>query len=275
MALRRGSATIRVLRPSRSRAKSPARVPDAIRAAKRMLNNLSVDPGSGAARRIRRAAETARQPQPDRSRARQHGKARAASLRRRSSVRHPEEPRKRRLGDGPRASWFETARRRAPHHERSPQPDDRSESDNDQTSQLFLGIISGQRRRDHDEVADRADRIASGLQKLGVKQGDSVAMLMRNDIAFIEAAYAAMRLGAYGVPVNWHFKPEEINYVLKDSGTRGADRACRHAASVARCDSGRRHGAERADAAGNPRQLQDRSRIISRRRISRSISNPG
>ena len=55
--------------------------------------------------------------------------------------------------------------------------------------------------------------------KLGVKQGDSVCILMRNDIAFIEAAYAAMRLGAYGVPVNWHFKPEEINYILKDSGT--------------------------------------------------------
>ena len=42
---------------------------------------------------------------------------------------------------------------------------------------------------------------------------------MRNDITFIEAAYAAMRLGAYGVPVNWHFKPEEINYILRDSGT--------------------------------------------------------
>ena len=87
------------------------------------------------------------------------------------------------------------------------------------TSSLFHGVISGQRRRSHDEVAERADRIAGGLQKLGVKQGDSVCMLMRNDIAFIEAAYAAMRLGAYGVPVNWHFKPEEINYVLKDSGT--------------------------------------------------------
>src|SRR4029077_13818756 len=88
-----------------------------------------------------------------------------------------------------------------------------------QTSPPFLGIISGQRRRDHGEVAERADRIASGLHQLGVKPGDSVCMLMRNDIAFIEAAYAAMRLGAYGVPVNWHFKPEEINYVLKDSGT--------------------------------------------------------
>ena len=104
------------------------------------------------------------------------------------------------------------------------------------TSSLFLGIISGQRRRGHAEVADRADRIAGGLQKLGVRQGDSVCMLMRNDIAFIEAAYAAMRLGAYGVPVNWHFKPEEINYVLKDSGTPVLIAPCRHAASVARRD---------------------------------------
>src|ERR1700704_5085954 len=83
----------------------------------------------------------------------------------------------------------------------------------------FLGIISGDRRRTHAEVADRTGRIAGGLQKLGVRQGDSVCILMRNDIAFIEAAYAAMRLGAYAVPVNWHFKPEEIDYVLTDSGT--------------------------------------------------------
>jgi long-chain acyl-CoA synthetase len=87
------------------------------------------------------------------------------------------------------------------------------------SSPLFLGIISGQQRRGHAEVADRTDRIAGGLQRLGVKPGDSVCILMRNDIAFMEAAYAAMRLGAYGVPINWHFKPEEINYVLEDSGT--------------------------------------------------------
>src|SRR5256886_17175368 len=88
-----------------------------------------------------------------------------------------------------------------------------------ETSQ-FLGIVSGDRRCAHAEVADRADRIASGLAGIGVKQGDCVCMLMRNDIAFLEAAYAAMRLGAYGVPINWHFKPEEINYNLADSGTR-------------------------------------------------------
>src|SRR6266702_6192894 len=83
----------------------------------------------------------------------------------------------------------------------------------------FHGIISGDRQRGHTEVADRAARIAGGLQRLGAKQGDSVCILMRNDIAFIETAYAAMQLGAYGVPVNWHFKPEEITYILQDSGT--------------------------------------------------------
>src|SRR3982750_3390705 len=83
----------------------------------------------------------------------------------------------------------------------------------------FLGIVSGERSRSHAEGADRADRIAAGLSQIGVKQGDSVAMLMRNDIAFIEAAYAAMRLGAYGVPLNLAFKPGGVNYVLKDSGT--------------------------------------------------------
>src|ERR1700693_5131386 len=87
------------------------------------------------------------------------------------------------------------------------------------TQPLFLGLSSGHSKRSHAVVADRAGRIAGGLQRLGVKQGDSVCILMRNDIAFIEAAYAAMRLGAYAVPANWHFKPKEINYILKDSGT--------------------------------------------------------
>ena len=82
-------------------------------------------------------------------------------------------------------------------------------------SSPFHGIVSGQRRRSHAEVADRAARMAGGLERLGVRQGGSVCILMRNDIAFIEAAYAAMRLGAYGVPVNWHFKPEEIKYILR------------------------------------------------------------
>ncbi len=87
-------------------------------------------------------------------------------------------------------------------------------------SPLAKGIVSGHRRKTQDEVNDRSRLIAGGLAALGVKQGDSVGILMRNDIAFLEAAYAVMTLGAYAVPINWHFKSDEIAYVVGDSGAR-------------------------------------------------------
>ena len=82
------------------------------------------------------------------------------------------------------------------------------------------GIVSGDRRKTRDEVNERARLIAGGLAALGVKQGDSAGILMRNDIAFLESAYAVMSLGAYAVPINWHFKSDEVAYVMGDSGAR-------------------------------------------------------
>jgi long-chain acyl-CoA synthetase len=89
-----------------------------------------------------------------------------------------------------------------------------------ETPILFHGIASGDRRRSHPDVAARAAKIAGGLQKLGVGPGDCVCILMRNDIVFLEAAYAVMTLGAYAVPINWHFKADEVAYILGDTATR-------------------------------------------------------
>jgi len=80
------------------------------------------------------------------------------------------------------------------------------------------GIVSGTRRFSAEALDERVRRAASGLLALGIRQGMNVAILMRNDIAFIEVAYAAQTLGAYAVPVNWHFKAEEIAYILADCG---------------------------------------------------------
>lgn len=77
-------------------------------------------------------------------------------------------------------------------------------------------VISGNRRRGKDEIAARAARAATGLSRAGVGQGDTVALLLRNDIAIFEASTAATLLGAYPVPINWHFKPDEIAYILND-----------------------------------------------------------
>jgi long-chain acyl-CoA synthetase len=82
------------------------------------------------------------------------------------------------------------------------------------------GIVSGARSRSFDVVEARACAIAGGLHGLGLRQGDSVCILMRNDIAFVEITYAVTMLGGYAVPINWHFAPDEVAYVVADAGAR-------------------------------------------------------
>jgi long-chain acyl-CoA synthetase len=53
-----------------------------------------------------------------------------------------------------------------------------------------------------------------------VESGDGIALYLRNDIAYFEAAFGAGMLGIYPVPVNWHYTPDEANYLLTDSGVK-------------------------------------------------------
>lgn len=82
------------------------------------------------------------------------------------------------------------------------------------------GLLSGERHRSPDEFRDRAARAAAGFAALGLRQGDVVAILMRNDIAFLEASIGAQIAGCYPVPINWHNKGEEARYILEDCGAR-------------------------------------------------------
>jgi long-chain acyl-CoA synthetase len=84
---------------------------------------------------------------------------------------------------------------------------------------MFAAMItSGERRITHAELKERAARVASGLLTTGAREGGAVGVLMRNDVAFLEAVYAAAFIGAYAVPINWHSRAEEVNYLLEDAG---------------------------------------------------------
>jgi long-chain acyl-CoA synthetase len=85
-------------------------------------------------------------------------------------------------------------------------------------AEQLTGLVSGVRRLSQDALDARVRRVAAGLAAQGVASGACVAILMRNDTAFLEVAYAAQALGAYAVPINWHFKAEEIAYILADCG---------------------------------------------------------
>ena len=82
------------------------------------------------------------------------------------------------------------------------------------------GVHSGERFVPYPEVFANAGRLARGFAELGVGAGDSVALLLRNDVAFIEASLATVVLGANAVPINWHWRDEEVGYLLGDCDAR-------------------------------------------------------
>ncbi len=81
-------------------------------------------------------------------------------------------------------------------------------------------IASGVRVRAQAEIRERARRAASGFERLGVGEGDAVALLLRNDFAFFEAGLAAGLIGARAVPLNWHAGADELADRLVDCGAR-------------------------------------------------------
>src|SRR5215472_6439847 len=81
-------------------------------------------------------------------------------------------------------------------------------------------LISGTRTLARDALAAKAARAAAGMAALGIGEDDAVALVLRNDFAFFEAAQAAALIGAYAVPVNWHFTVEEAGYILRDCGAK-------------------------------------------------------
>ncbi|MGE4323138.1 MAG: acyl-CoA synthetase [Sphingobium sp.] len=69
-------------------------------------------------------------------------------------------------------------------------------------------------------IRDRIARAATGLQSLGVRPGDGIALILRNEPAFFEAGQAASMIGAFPVAVNWHGTVDEVRYILEDCGAR-------------------------------------------------------
>ena len=59
----------------------------------------------------------------------------------------------------------------------------------------------------------------NSLVALGVEPEDRVAIAMMNSAEFIETYFAIAKLGAVIVPLNWRLVPDELEFILKDSGS--------------------------------------------------------
>ena len=70
------------------------------------------------------------------------------------------------------------------------------------------------------EHAERVQALATGLHSLGVRRGDTVALMLVNRPEFALADAAAMHLGAIAFSVYNTLAPEQINYLLQSSRCR-------------------------------------------------------
>lgn len=79
----------------------------------------------------------------------------------------------------------------------------------------FLGAITT-----YGELQDQVSRAANGLRRLGVAQGDRVALIMPNCPQYIVALFAVYRLGAIIVPHNPMLTEGELRRQLEDHGAK-------------------------------------------------------
>lgn len=77
--------------------------------------------------------------------------------------------------------------------------------------------VEGGKRWTYAQTDERVNRLANGLSKLGVKKGDRIGMLQVNCIEFVETYFAAAKLGAIFVPLNFRAKADELNYMISNA----------------------------------------------------------
>jgi len=68
------------------------------------------------------------------------------------------------------------------------------------------------------ELERRSTQLAHVLRDRGLRPGDVVALLTENSLRALEVYWAALRSGLYITAVNFRLKPDEVGYIVNDSG---------------------------------------------------------
>src|ERR1700689_1448022 len=71
--------------------------------------------------------------------------------------------------------------------------------------------------RELDQLSNQGAHL---FRSLGLKEGDHIAFLMENRLAFMEICWAAQRSGLYYTAISRYLTQDEIAYIVRDCGAR-------------------------------------------------------
>ncbi len=83
-----------------------------------------------------------------------------------------------------------------------------------------IAVVDGERRWTYAELRERVNRVASALRGRGLERHDRVAALCPNVPALLELHHAVPAAGGVLVAINVRLSPDEIRYILENSGAR-------------------------------------------------------
>jgi acetyl-CoA synthetase len=101
----------------------------------------------------------------------------------------------------------------------------------DRVAMIVEDDVLGTSQITYGELAARTSRFAQLLRNLGVASGDRVLVRLPNSIDYPTAFLGAMKRGAIAVPTSTLLTPDEVRYLLEDSGATALviDKAAWHA----------------------------------------------
>ena len=83
-----------------------------------------------------------------------------------------------------------------------------------------LAIVDKNRSFTYSDFAQSVKKFRNRLYKLGVREGDRVAIFSRNSAEFVFAYFATASLGAINVPINFQLSNPETAFILKNSESK-------------------------------------------------------
>lgn len=83
-----------------------------------------------------------------------------------------------------------------------------------------LAVICCDKRFSYSQIKERIDKLASGLRDMGIGKEDKIAIIHKNCHCFLEVYFAATKLGAILVPINYRLAPQDFVYILDNSKSK-------------------------------------------------------
>ncbi len=81
-------------------------------------------------------------------------------------------------------------------------------------------VACGDIHYDYSELNDRVAKLARALRRRGLGFGDKLAIIHRNCHYFLESYFAATKIGAVLVPINYRLSAKDFSYILNNSESK-------------------------------------------------------